>query len=40
MSAYDGYKYLLRAIAAADGERLLATPLTRYYSEQGMLSAL
>lgn len=35
MSAGDGYKYLLRSIAAADGDRSLSTPLTRYYSEQG-----
>jgi len=35
MSAGDGYKYLLRTIAAADGDRSLSTPLTRYYSEQG-----
>ncbi|WP_448390553.1 MobF family relaxase [Microbacterium aurum] len=35
MSAGDGYKYLLRAVAAADGERSLSTPLTRYYAEAG-----
>lgn len=35
MSAGDGYKYLLRTIAAADGDRSLSTPLTRYYSEEG-----
>lgn len=35
MSAGDGYKYLLRSVAAADGERSLSTPLTRYYAEQG-----
>lgn len=35
MSAGDGYKYLLRTIAAGDGERPLSTPLTRYYSAQG-----
>ena len=35
MSAGDGYKYLLRTIAAADGERSLSTPLTRYYTEEG-----
>ena len=33
MSAGDGYKYLLRSIAAADGDRSLSTPLTRYYAE-------
>ncbi|MGO3022182.1 MAG: hypothetical protein ACTIIH_02940 [Brevibacterium sp.] len=35
MSAGDGYKYLLRTIAAADGERSLSTPLTRYNTEEG-----
>ena len=35
MSAGDGYKYLLRSVAAADGERSLSTPLTRYYAEHG-----
>jgi conjugative relaxase-like TrwC/TraI family protein len=35
MSAGDGYKYLLRTVAAGDGDRSLSTPLTRYYSEKG-----
>ena len=35
MSAGDGYKYLLRTVAAGDGDRPLSTPLTRYYSAQG-----
>ncbi|WP_345803371.1 MobF family relaxase [Microbacterium sp. AZCO] len=35
MSAGDGYKYLLRTVAAADGERPLSSPLTRYYAEAG-----
>ncbi len=35
MSAGDGYKYLLRTIAAGDGDRSLSTPLTRYYSADG-----
>ncbi len=35
MSAGDGYKYLLHTVAAADGERPLSTPLTRYYAEAG-----
>ena len=35
MSAGDGYKYLLRTVAAGDGKRLLSTPLTRYYTEEG-----
>lgn len=33
MLAGDGYKYLLKTIAAADGDRSLSTPLTRYYAE-------
>ncbi len=35
MSADDGYKYLLRTVAAGDGDRSLSTPLTRYYAEKG-----
>jgi conjugative relaxase-like TrwC/TraI family protein len=35
MSAGSGYKYLLRSVAAGDGNRALSTPLTRYYSEAG-----
>ncbi|WP_035778501.1 MobF family relaxase [Arthrobacter sp. 35/47] len=35
MSAGDGYKYLLHTVAAADGDRSLSTPLTRYYAEAG-----
>jgi hypothetical protein len=35
MSAGDGYKYLLKTVAAADGDRPLSTPLTRYYIEEG-----
>jgi len=35
MSAGDGCKYLLRTVAAADGERPISTPLTRYYAEAG-----
>ncbi|WP_341361331.1 MobF family relaxase [Georgenia sp. M64] len=35
MSAGDGYKYLLRTVATGDGDRVLATPLTRYYTEEG-----
>ncbi len=38
MSAGDGYKYLLKTVAAADGNRPLSTPLTRYYMEEGTLS--
>lgn len=33
MSAGVCYKYLLRSIAAGDGDRSLSTPLTRYYAE-------
>ncbi|WP_396290676.1 MobF family relaxase [Curtobacterium sp. KT1] len=35
MSAGDGYEYLLRTVAAGDGDRSLSTPLTRYYTEEG-----
>jgi conjugative relaxase-like TrwC/TraI family protein len=35
MSAGDGYKYLLKSVAAGDGDRDLSTPLTRYYSSEG-----
>ncbi len=35
MSAGDGYKYLLRTVAAGDGDRPWSTPLTRYYAEAG-----
>jgi conjugative relaxase-like TrwC/TraI family protein len=35
MSAGEGYKYLLRTVAAGDGQRSLSTPLTRYYSAKG-----
>ena len=34
MSAGDGYKYLFRTIAAADADRSLSTPLTRYYTRK------
>lgn len=35
MSAGGGYKYLLKSVAAGDGDRSLSTPLTRYYAEAG-----
>lgn len=35
MSAGEGYKYLLKTVAAGDGNRALSTPLTRYYLEEG-----
>jgi hypothetical protein len=35
MSVGDGYKYLLKTVAAGDGNRDLSTPLTRYYAEAG-----
>lgn len=35
MPTGDGYKYLLRTVAAGDGNRSLSTPLTRYYNAEG-----
>lgn len=35
MSAGDGFRYLLRTVAANDGVRSMSTPLTRYYSAKG-----
>lgn len=35
MSAGDGYRYLLKSVAAGDGNRDLTEPLTRYYQEKG-----
>ncbi len=35
MSAGKGFEYLLRSVAAGDGNRALTTPLTRYYAEAG-----
>jgi hypothetical protein len=35
MSAGDGFRYLLKSVAAGDGDRSLSTPLTRYYAEAG-----
>lgn len=35
MSAGSGYQYLLRSVAVGDGNRVLSTPLTRYYSAVG-----
>ncbi|MDR3359620.1 MAG: relaxase domain-containing protein [Bifidobacteriaceae bacterium] len=35
MSAGNGYKYVLKSVAAGDGDRALSTPLTRYYAEAG-----
>jgi hypothetical protein len=35
MSAGSCYQYLLRSVAAGDGNRVLSTPLTRYYSDVG-----
>lgn len=35
MSASKGCEYLLRTVAAGDGDRSLSTPLTRYYTEAG-----
>ncbi len=36
MSAGGGYRYLLRTVAAGDGDQSLSTPLTRYYAEAGI----
>ncbi|MDR1189156.1 MAG: relaxase domain-containing protein [Bifidobacteriaceae bacterium] len=35
MSAGDGYRYLLKTVVVGDGDRDLATPLTRYYAQTG-----
>lgn len=35
MNAGDGCRYLLRTVAAADGDRPLSAPLMRYYLEAG-----
>lgn len=35
MTAGRGYQYLLRSVVAGDGDRVLSTPLTRYYSQLG-----
>lgn len=35
LSAGDGYRYLLKSVAAGDGDRDMASPLTRYYAEKG-----
>lgn len=34
-SAGDGVRYLMRTVAAGDGDRGLSTRLTRYYAEEG-----
>ena len=35
MSAGRGYEYLLKSVAAGDGDRDLGTPLTAYYAAEG-----
>jgi conjugative relaxase-like TrwC/TraI family protein len=35
MTAGDGYKYLLKTVAAGDGDRSMGTPLTKYYAQTG-----
>ncbi|GAA1863955.1 MobF family relaxase [Myceligenerans crystallogenes] len=35
MSAGDGYRYFMKSVAAADADRPMSTPLTRYYTETG-----
>jgi conjugative relaxase-like TrwC/TraI family protein len=36
MSAGQGFKYLLKSVASGDADRDLGTPLTRYYSADGV----
>lgn len=35
MSSGKGYEYLLKSVAAGDGNREMSIPLTRYYTETG-----
>jgi conjugative relaxase-like TrwC/TraI family protein len=35
LSAGLGYRYLMKSVAAGDGDRAQSTPLTRYYNESG-----
>jgi hypothetical protein len=35
MSAGRGYQYLLKPVAAGDGDRDLGSPLTRFYAHEG-----
>ncbi len=35
LSAGEGYRYLLKTVAAGDGDRDMSSPLTRYYAEKG-----
>src|SRR5690625_1850244 len=35
MSSGMGYEYLLKSVAAGDGNREMSSPLTRYYTETG-----
>ncbi len=35
MTAGDGYRYLLNAVVAGDGDRDASSALTRYYLEAG-----
>ena len=35
MSSGRGYEYLLKSVAAGDGDRSMSTALTRYYTESG-----
>jgi hypothetical protein len=37
MHAGQGYLYLLKTVAAGDGDRDLSTPFTRYYQADGTL---
>jgi hypothetical protein len=35
LTAGDGFKYLLKAVASGDVDRRMATPLTAYYNAAG-----
>ena len=35
MSSGKGHEYLLKSVAAGDGDRDMGSPLTRYYTESG-----
>ncbi len=35
MTSAHGVEYLLRTVAVGDGDRLLNSPMTRYYSDAG-----
>src|SRR5690625_6245719 len=35
MSSGKGYEYLLKSVVVGDGDRVMCSPLTRYYTEPG-----